>query len=68
MRRKQEIKMGRARKRVEVRKNKLYAGKVEVYRITNTFKDGQRWERLIARPSGCTPRKIKKARGRKKEG
>lgn len=34
--------------------------------IANAVKVGQRWERLIPRPSGWIPRKIK--RGRNTEG
>lgn len=37
-------------------------------RIANAVKVGQRWERLIAGPSGWKPRKIKRTGGGKKEG
>ncbi len=49
-----------------MRKTESAAGKEGIGTMANAVKVGQRWERLIARPSGWIPKKIK--RGRKKEG
>lgn len=66
--RRKPIEMEGVRNGEEMSKKESDASKEGISRTANGVKVGQRWERLIARPSGWLPRKIKRARGRERQG
>lgn len=59
---------GKSKKERGKEKERVRWGQRGKSRIANTVKVGQRWERLIARPSGWIPRNIKRGRAGKREG